>query len=326
MSIVTFLAVLCRRTDLEMRCSFESLAPGEKIEDIISLRPHLGDHYHSCLIGNVLQARRSPGHLFVSGATLGNDYWTNFRKTLKDEGVGEVYFIPDFHNYVGGPDPQNGFWDKFTSVDGMFNWEVWPYIEEGLVNVSTTTDQKWLDGARAAKRSMSTFQFKHIDESQNCIGEPYADHSEGESHYIGNIWPESIAGSNFSDWTNGFSHKAWQNLLPSLINAFKSSSPASGMLPTNNARVQGAFWYHPLLTTLGCIDDRLGKPDGVENTEDAVNIALISSEDGGTANGLKSGKVQVLSEDGLLLNEVEGAGKVLTEMDICNCNYYVVEL
>jgi len=72
----------------------------------------------------------------------------------------------------------------------------------------------------------------------------------GESHYMGNSWPEPIAGSNIGAYTDGYDHTGYKEILPAFIRAYKSgATTTNGMVPTNGAAVQGTFWHHTLLTT-----------------------------------------------------------------------------
>ncbi|KAH8925777.1 glycoside hydrolase family 71 protein [Atractiella rhizophila] len=316
------------------------------------------------------------------GSGLGNDYYANnLRQTLKNEGYGDVYFLPAFSDYSGGP---SGFWNAFPTVDGIFNWEAWPTVDQGNVNVSSAVDQQWLNGARSAGKTfmmgLSTVQFKHIDGGQNWyryffssifrelnyglrLGQILAlqpDFVEiitwndaGESHYFGNVWPESIAGSVIGQYTDGYPHDGWQAVLSSFITAYKAGSTStSSLVPTTSASVVGTFWYRPLLRSATCNGDSLGKPSGWQNAEDTINIAILVAQNavGGTVNvfsggaqiasysgaklglnayavpGVRTGavRVQFLNSAGASIIDVSGARDVVADSSYCNFNYQVV--
>lgn len=92
----------------------------------------------------------------------------------------------------------------------------------------------------------------------------------GESHYIGNVWPE---GSDFAYASP--SHAGWQPLITSFIAAYKAGGDASTMIPPSGSEGIGAMWYHPYLKTATCASDPLGPPGGVGAAQDAVNFAVV---------------------------------------------------
>jgi glucan endo-1,3-alpha-glucosidase len=117
------------------------------------------------------------------------------------------------------------------------------------------------------------------------------------------------------------------------------------------------MWYRPLLTAASCANDPLGKPDGWQNAQDAINFAIILPDTGnytinvysnnsligsfpGTAGlngrtvpGLRAGsgggqRVEVVN-DITRATVIFATGKkdVLSETTgICNYNYEVVGL
>ena len=98
--------------------------------------------------------------------------------------------------------------------------------------------------------ALSSLQFKHIDGGQNWyrrgelnlptrieqVLELQPDFVEiitwndsGESHYIGNCWPEAISGAPaIQAYSNGFDHTAWQDVLAPFISAYVRCPPDEG--------------------------------------------------------------------------------------------------
>jgi glucan endo-1,3-alpha-glucosidase len=171
----------------------------------------------------------------------------------------------------------------------------------------------------------------------------------GESHYVGNSWPEPIDGTDIPDYTDGMDHKGWLNVIGPAITALKAGATTSAdIVPTGDAEVTGAFWYRPILTTTACPN---GKPDGADNAQDAVNYAvLVAANSTGLAINISSGGSQIASESlspGLNTNSIPSlvAGDVQVDIvdvsgssvssttgpqpvngdsaDLCNYNYYV---
>ena len=152
---------------------------------------------------------------------------------------------------------------------------------------------------------MSSFQFKHLDSSQNwyrrgeltlaeripqvlSLQPDFAQiqtwNDAGESSYIGNVWPDTI-GAECAAYTDNFDHSGWQALLTPFISAYKAGAKTSSdIIPLNGANATGVFWYRSILTTATCASDPLGKPSNWSNAEDAVNVAVLLS---GAAVGAK---------------------------------------
>ena len=129
--------------------------------------------------------------------------------------------------------------------------------------------------------ALSSLQFKHIDPNQNFyrIGElnlperieqalalqpDFVEivtwNDAGESHYIGNNWPEAIAGAPaIQAYANGYDHTSWQDVLAPFIAAYKRGATSLGAV-TSFGDFAGAFWYRPLLRDGACTGDALGKP------------------------------------------------------------------
>ena len=101
----------------------------------------------------------------------------------------------------------------------------------------------------------------------------------GESHYMGNSWPEPIAGTDIAAYTANFPHTAYWEILPAFVKAWKAgASSTAGMVPTNNQAAQGAFWHHPLLTTSDCSADPVGEPQGLDDAQDLVTAVVLVAE------------------------------------------------
>lgn len=225
--------------------------------------------------------------------------------------------------------------------------------------------------------ALSTFQFKHLDSSQNWYrrGEPtivdrmaqvlklqpdlvevITWNDGGEGHYIGNVWEESISGSTIGNFTNGFSHAGWQTLIPPFVSAYKSGATDLSQISSSNGKPAGVIWYRELLLSASCSGDSLGKPDGIEDGQDAINYAVILPSsgsytinvysnnnkigsfkgtpglNGGTVTGLAAGsadsqRVEVVDGSNNIMLSAKGTKDVLAEVPgICNFNYVVVEM
>lgn len=180
----------------------------------------------------------------------------------------------------------------------MFNWNSWPFADQGKVIVPTAADETFHNAAKSAGKlfmmGLSPLQFKHTSPYENWYrrGEQNLEYrfgqvlklqpemleiqtwnDAGESHYMGNIWPEPIAGSKIPAYTDGYDHTGYLQVLPSFIQAYKRGDTTTDkMFPTNGAAAQGVFWHHTLLTSADCSSDSMGKPSGLENAENQVTV------------------------------------------------------
>ena len=217
-------------------------------------------------------------------------------------------------------------------------------------------------------------QFKHIDSGQNWyrigelnlperIGQVLAlqpDFVEiitwndaGESHYIGNNWPEAISGSPaIQAYSNGYDHTSWQDVLAPFIVAYKAGKTSLSDV-TPFGEFAGAFWYRPLLKDASCSGDSLGKPQGWENAQDLINIAvLLPSNTSGTSIRVTSGgsvvanlattaglnyasvpirtggqRVELVDASGNILGAGSSTQDVVADTSgTCNFNYQVVHI
>lgn len=177
----------------------------------------------------------------------------------------------------------------------------------------------------------------------------------GESHYIGNVWQESISTSEATKkYVDDFDHSAWQDVISPFISAYKNDAKdETEILPLNNGNFTGAMWYRPLLKDASCSGDYLGKPIGWENAQDTVNFAivlpaetsgvkinvysgdtLLKSFDGKAGmnaqavQGMRAGaqKVEVVGADGNVIGAGLSKVDVAADADFCNFNYHVVHV
>lgn len=168
---------------------------------------------------------------------------------------------------------------------------------------------------------MSSFQFKHLDPSQNWYRRGELTLAEripqvlslqpdflqiqtwndaGESSYIGNVWPDTI-GAACAAYTDNFDHSGWQALLTPFISAYKAGAKdVDAVVPLNGAKATGVFWYRSILTTATCASDPLGKPSNWSNAEDVVNVAvLLSAAAAGAKVNVYSGGALIGSRTGV---------------------------
>jgi glucan endo-1,3-alpha-glucosidase len=177
----------------------------------------------------------------------------------------------------------------------------------------------------------------------------------GESHYMGNSWPEPITGTGIEAYTQDYDHTGFQQVIPAFIQAYKSGATMTNtMYPTNGKNAQGVFWHHTLLVAGDCSSDSLGEPQGVSTAEDKVTVVVlvasgittysVSITSGGTSLGssalvpgynqysvkeLTTGTVVVTVTDTSSNSKVvSGTGPlpVVDSADLCNFNFQVVGL
>ncbi|KAB5511388.1 glycoside hydrolase [Coniochaeta sp. 2T2.1] len=303
----------------------------------------------------------------------GPDYFSNWKA---NDFANEIYFVPNADQSQGYNDPDSWFsaWDQ--AVQGVLGWETaWPTPGSTPTNVSSSQDSSVLNAAHAWAKTymapLSSLQFK-----DSCGGNYYRvgesnlpqrmtqlldlapDFVEiltwndaGESHYIGNIWPEGVgsdalAYSNNQDWP----HSAWRPIIQSFIAAYKGGQDASAMAPTSGAQAIGAMWYRDIPKGAACGGNQ--KPDNWPSAVDAVNYAVVVAPgntgitirvtSGGTvirtitgnyglnygsATGLNTGaqKLEVLSGSTVILT-ANSARDVNSDDPACIFNYQVAGL
>ena len=209
-----------------------------------------------------------------------------------------IYFVPAFQDVAAS---SNFFTTEFPTLDGAMNWNSWPFNTQGDIIVPTTDDVTYLNSAHSAGKTfmmgVSPLQFKHMDAGDNWYrrGEQNLEYrfgqvlnlqpdfvelqtwnDAGESHYMGNSWPEPISGTNIGAYTTAYDHTGYQQVLPAFIKAYKAgATTTSTMYPTNGAIAQGVFWHHTLLAAGDCSSDSLGKPTGANTVEDKVTVRTV---------------------------------------------------
>ncbi|PVH95597.1 glycoside hydrolase family 71 protein [Periconia macrospinosa] len=298
--------------------------------------------------------------------------WTSFKQAM-----GNVVVIPGY--YQKGA--YSNIFDNNNGLDGVFNWNSWPTFTEGKAKVSTNDDKVFLDAANAKQKlfmmGMSSLQFKHMDGNGQNWYRRGADNLEhrmeqaltlqphmieiqtwndgGESHYMGNLWPEPMTNAvAIKKYVDGYDHKGYWQVLPAFIKAYKAGDKdTSNMVPTNGKSVQGAFWHHTLTAGANCDADPIGKPKEIATqAEDAVSgIVLVAKgktgliavvNNGGKElgklalkegynkfkfDGMGAGKVQVEVWEGTtMVLGGYGPKEVKTSDSLCNYNFQVVGL
>lgn len=246
------------------------------------------------------------------GESVPDSSWASFKAT-----VGDVLVVPGFYQATPSPD----FFSPLPSLDGLLNWNSWPTAPEGQVEVSTADDQTYLSAAHSASKlflmGISPLQYKHMDGNNNWYrrGESNLEvrlaqalalqpdmlelqtwNDAGESHYVGNIWPEPVSGAPaIGAYTDGYDHTGYKNILAPFVAAWKrGDTTTAGMVPTNGLPVQGTFWHHTLLVGADCSADGMGKPAGVENAEDVVSgVVLVAAGETELVAVVKSGDVEM---------------------------------
>jgi hypothetical protein len=120
----------------------------------------------------------------------------------------------------------------------------------------------------------------------------------GESHYMGNLWPEPMSTSKaIQGLVQDRPHKAYWNVMRPFIQAWKSGATSTAnMVPDNGKPVQGTFWHHTLTVDAKCGTTDVPKsPDIKTAAEDAVSGILL------VVKG-KTNLVAVVNVNGLKLN------------------------
>ncbi|CRG88942.1 hypothetical protein PISL3812_05977 [Talaromyces islandicus] len=289
-------------TEFKLFFSFDMTHFSDPSEFIPVLKDYVGNDNYYTYSGKPFVSTFDGGTL-TFGSSDPNSGWTNsFKSVLSDAGI-DVFFVPDFDDSSNYP---NDFFSTFSVVDGAFSWETaWPGVNSGKVNVSDSVDATVLGDAHSASKvymmPLSTFQFKHLDSSQNWyrrgesnivdrmaqvlslqpeLVEVITWNDGGEGHYIGNVWEEAISTSTIGNFTNGLSHDGWQTLIPPFVSAYKSGATDISQISTSDGKPAGVMWYRELLVGASCSGDSLGKPSGMDDGEDAINFAVILPSSG----------------------------------------------
>ncbi len=253
----------------------------------------------------------------------------------------------------------------------------------------TTDDVTYQTAAKASRKTfmmgVSPLQFKHIDSSQNWYrrGEQNLEYrfgqvlalqpdfvelqtwnDAGESHYMGNSWPEPIDGTVEGTYTADYDHTGYQEICQVSSKPIRQArhQRIPCILPTG--RLPKASWHHTLLVNGDCSTDSLGKPSGINTAEDKVTVVVLVEEGHSTYNlkvvsgnmdlgsqtlvpgynqysvsGLTAGNVTVTVTDSASISEVlSGTGpipisflstnyiQVTNSSALCNYNFQVVAL
>ncbi|KAL4866187.1 glycosyl hydrolase family 71-domain-containing protein [Aspergillus spectabilis] len=223
------------------------------------------------------------GKPFVStfwGGEIPNSQWeSDFIQPLIAN-QSKPFFVPDFDDWFGWP---NDFVHSFPVTDGAFSWEAaWPAPGTGQSTISDTVDRNILTQAIAAGRvymmPLSIFQFKwfgndrwyrigeinlaqrmqQILSLQPHFVEMLTWNDAGEGHYVGNVWPEQVEGTEIPSYSDGFDHRDWLQVITPFMQAYRDGvTDVSQIRPPGNGPV-GVMWYRTLLL-LGRADRRRTK-------------------------------------------------------------------
>ncbi|KAJ6035846.1 hypothetical protein N7540_000125 [Penicillium herquei] len=317
------------------------------------------------------------GKAFVStytGGTISNSAWdSGFIGPLKSTYGITPYFVPDFDDFLGYP---TGVFSAYPVLDGVYSWEsAWPSPGTSPANVSSSVDSAALQQAHAAGKvymmPLSSYQFKYLGSGQDWyrIGEVNLPqrmgqvlqlqpdfvevitwNDAGESHYVGDFWPEQIAGSSIGDYANGFDHKGWLQIITPFIKAYKAGATSLSQISPPSSKPVGSLWYRTLLTSASCSSSIAN----YQSARDAVNYAVILPSTGYTIKvysnnnligtfagqkglnynsvpGLAAGSgqmIQILNSSNQVVASATGTKSVSAQSSgsVCNWNYEVVGL
>ncbi|KAH5607577.1 hypothetical protein HBI26_043990 [Parastagonospora nodorum] len=231
------------------------------------------------------------------GETVPDSQWASFKHT-----VGDVLLVPGFHEATPSPT----FFSNRASLDGVFNWNSWPFPSAGRAPVSTAQDSLFHSATLQTRRifmmGLSPVQFKHLSASQNWYrrGEDNLEHriaqilalqpdivqlqswnDAGEGHYMGNLWTEALFLKKTRDLTDGYDHRGYWEALTPFIRAWKrGDTQTAGMVPLEGRRVQGVFWHHTLTVDGTCESDDVQTSESVVAlAEDAVSGIVLVPQD-----------------------------------------------
>lgn len=91
---------------------------------------------------------------FTFGEASVNEGWNVH---LKQALPFDIFFMPGFDDASDYP---NSFFETFTVVDGALGWDsAWPWISEGIANVSDSVDRSML---RAAQNSSKAYMMRRF--------------------------------------------------------------------------------------------------------------------------------------------------------------------
>ncbi|EDO03303.1 hypothetical protein SS1G_05784 [Sclerotinia sclerotiorum 1980 UF-70] len=317
---------------------------------------------------------------FKFGQDTVNDGWKNELQAVMSASGHPIYFIPSFQDVAAS---SSFFTTEYPTLNGTFNWNSWPSYTAGDVPVNTIDDVTYQNAAKAAGKGfmmgISPLQFKHIDKTQNWYRRGEANlenrfdqiltlqpdfiefqtwNDAGESHYMGNSWPEPLVSNSTPEALSSiaYDHRGYWQILQSFISVWKSGARSTmSMVPMNGKDAQGTFWHHTLLKGGDCAGDTLGlgKPVGMDGVEDSVTAVVLvargvrglrgSIRVGGkvlgtkdlsagfntmVVNNISTGSVEmsVLDAGGVVVVSGKGPLDVVDKADLCNYNFQVVGL
>ncbi|KAI5807203.1 glycoside hydrolase [Geopyxis carbonaria] len=215
--------------------------------------------------------------------------------------VGSLYVVPSF-TYTGGVDAIGA---NLDSLDGAFNWEVWP---QSTGNMTTDGDKMYQDvlqpagktymmgvspwmyanieGTSYSKnwiRSSDTLWFdrwEQVVDLQPDLVEIITWNDFGESHYIGGLGDGTVP-DEMSAYVDNCNHEAWQQPLAYYIAAYKAGTRD---VPVPDKAVGAVFWYRTTPKDV-CSDGgtSCGYESGIaaaECTEDNVYVLTTLNEPG----------------------------------------------
>lgn len=314
------------------------------------------------------------------GQSSVNEGWkTQFQDPMASSGH-PIYFVPSFQDTSASSDY---FTNRFPTLDGCLNWNSWVNSDQFTASAPTDDDTTYLTAAHNSGKTfimgLSPLQFKHIDQSQNWYRRGEANlevrfgqvlslqpdmleiqtwNDAGESHYMGNSWPEPLGSdtSPISLYSKDYDHTGYWQILQSFIKVWKAGdTDTTNMVPTNGKAAQGTFWHHTLLKNGDCSGDilGLGKPTGWQGVEDIVTAVVLVAKGsqglkaqisvGGrllgtqdlhdgyntmVVKGIPTGTVRMSVLDGSGATVVKGQGPldVVGQSNLCNYNFQVVGL
>lgn len=306
-----------------------------------------------------------------NGGLISNDEWYY---GLVSAVSTPIYFLPSFQDIPAS----STFFSTFPSANGTFNWNAWPQITQGPVSVLSSDDDSTLQLAatntpgKTFMMAISPLQYKNLgtadlnwyrrgeENLELRLGQVLAMQPDllefitwndaGESHYMGNSWPEPIVGSPQAVYSTGYDHTGYWQILRSFIQSWKAGATTTDtMYPTNGAAVQGVFWHHTMLANASCDDP----PAGSDLPEDRITAVVLLAANATThfldiysgyntlgafqltpgfnevaVDGMGLGAVSVVVRDGG--NDavvVNGTGPIdVTDAGVCNYNFQVVAL
>jgi hypothetical protein len=82
--------------------------------------------------------------------------------------VGDVLIVPGFYKIYN---PPTSFFEKYSTLDGIFSWNSWPQACDERVAVSASDDRTFLNAAydtgKIFMMGISPVQYKHLDDVNN---------------------------------------------------------------------------------------------------------------------------------------------------------------